>query len=107
MGYNGMGYQRWIATLKPRKFLAKRSKPDGGGMNNISGRDINDYYHLNPRKLENLLKKKFSLTYRKQLDSQIKEESHKQFIFSIFSLTIAVIIVIAMLVFLMSKFDLF
>ena len=107
MGYNGMGYQRWIATLKPRKFLAKRSKPDGGGMNNISGRDINDYYHLKPNKLENLIKKKFSPAYRKQLESKINEESQKQIILNIFSLTTAIILVIAFLIFLMSKFDLF
>ena len=101
-----MGYQRWIATLKPRKFLARRSKPDGGGMENKMGHDINDYYHLKPRKLDNLLKKKISPAYRKQLESEIKEEHHKRFLFDILSFIIAVLLIIVLLAFLSSKFDL-
>ena len=49
MGYNGMGYQRWIATMKPRKFLSKRSKPDGGGGDARHTPDIGDYYHIDKR----------------------------------------------------------
>ena len=80
MGYSGLGMQRWISTLKPRKFMAKRSKPDGGGVDGVNGPSINDYYHLKPNKLDNLLKKKFSPAYRKKLESEIREENHKQFI---------------------------
>lgn len=107
MGYNGMGYQRWIANLKPRKFLSNRSKPDGGGMENIIRQDINDYYHLRPNKLDNLLKKKFSPDYRTKLKSEIKKEHHKQNIFNVISITIAVLFIVAMFVFFSSKFNLF
>ena len=46
MGYNGIGYQRWIANIKPKKFLQKRSKPDGVGIKNDTGTEVRNYFHL-------------------------------------------------------------
>lgn len=105
MGYSGLGMQRWISTLKPRKFMAKRSKPDGGGIDGDSGPSIGDYYHLKSNKLENLQKIKFTPGYRKKLESEIREENHKQFILNIISFAVAVVFIISILAFLIIKFN--
>ena len=102
----GFGMQKWLYTMKPRKFMGKRTKSDGGGVEGNYGPNISDYYHLKSNKLENLLKKKFSAVYRKKLESEIKEENRKQIIFNIISLFIAIILIIALLAFLSVKFDL-
>jgi len=97
MGYNGMGYQRWIATMKPRKFLAKRSKPDGGGMEHISNQEIEDFYHLKKNKLENLLKKKYSLEYKASQKKQFKIEHQRNLIISVISVIISVLLFLLLL----------
>lgn len=107
MGYMGLGMQRWISTMKPRKFLGKRSKPDGGGMDSHFNRDINDFYHLNPVKLDNLAKKKYSGKYRLKLAKQLKAENRKQFIYFIVSLIISLILLYFIVLFLRNNFDWF
>ncbi len=107
MGYNGMGYQRWIATLKPRKFLAKRSKPDGGGMDSLFERDINDYYHLKSNKLENLKNKEFPPEYREQLEKEIKHRKRKQIYTYGISLLITIIVFVSLLIYLSKSFEWF
>lgn len=107
MGYNGMGYQRWIATLKPRKFLSKRSKPDGGGMDKMFQQDINYYYHFNSNSLQNLKNIKISHKYRKQLDNEIKTERRKTYLFNTISLVIALAVCISVLIYLLKSFEWF
>ncbi|MBN1822122.1 MAG: hypothetical protein JW833_15485 [Prolixibacteraceae bacterium] len=67
MGYMGLGMQSWITRLKPQKFLSKRSKQDGGGMEKMFGIEVKDYYHLKHRDLKRLLEKEGSEEYKKQL----------------------------------------
>jgi len=107
MGYMGLGMQRWISTMKPRKFLGKRSKPDGGGVENHFTRDINDYYHLKAAKLDNLAKKEYSGKYRLKLTKQLKVENRKQVAYFIVSLIISIILLYFMVLFLRNNFDLF
>ncbi len=105
MGYNGIGYQRWIATLKPRKFLGKRSKPDGGGMDNPFGHDINDYYHLKSAKLDNLAKKEYPIKYRLKLQKQFQAEKRKQILNIIISLIVAAVILLFIIRLFINNFD--
>ena len=77
MGYNGMGYQRWIATMKPREFLGKRSKPDGGGMKSEFSTDIVSFYKLKKRSLTNLGTKKYSARYKEKLRNELQNENRK------------------------------
>ena len=77
MGYHGLGMQRWIYTMKPRKFLGKRSKPDGGGGEAEYNLDINSFYHLKPNKLGWLLSKKYTQKQKTQFFNQLKNERKK------------------------------
>ncbi len=107
MGYMGFGMQRWISNMKPRKFLGKRNKPDGGGNENIAGRDIKDYYQLKPNKLTRLLQKPYSAKYREKLGAQIKEENRKQKYYFVFSFIIALVLVFILLSYLAKAFHWF
>ncbi|WP_340113388.1 hypothetical protein [Maribellus mangrovi] len=78
MGYNGMGYQRWIATMKPRKFLSKRSKPDGGGGEARRSQDIGEFYHIKKRDFSTLGKKKYSESDKKRILSKLINQKHIQ-----------------------------
>ena len=104
MGYHGLGLQRWIFTMKPRKFLGKRSKPDGGGGETGVKRDIHDYYHLKKNNLENLNKKVYSESYKKSLNKSLEEENKKQTILKILSLIITVVAVFLLFWYFNSKF---
>ena len=99
MGYCGLGMQRWISNMKPRKFLSKRSKPDGGGMEHISNQSIEDFFHLKKNNLENLLKKKYSLQYQEKLKKQIISEHRRNIIFTLLSIIISVVIFLALFFF--------
>lgn len=90
--------------MKPRKFFGRRSKPDGGGMENQFNRDINDYYHLKPNKLENLVKKEYPLKYRLKLQRELKVENRKQIIYFIISFIVAAIILLFMIRFFLNNF---
>lgn len=107
MGYMGFGMQSWIYKMKPRKFLGKRNKPDGGGVENIAGRDIKDYYHLKPNKLTQLLQKKYSAKYREKLGAQIKEEKQKQKYYFVFSFIIALALLFLLFSYLAKAFHWF
>jgi hypothetical protein len=94
MGYNGMGYQRWIATMKPRKFLGKRSKPDGGGGESVLKRDIRDYYHLNKgNNLLNVRKRAYPEGFKRKLNHDQEYENQKQVQFKFISLLISIVVV--------------
>jgi hypothetical protein len=80
MGYNGMGFQRWIATMKPRKFMGKRSKPDCGGVENNAVNHISGYYHLKSAKLDNLLKRKYPAAYKLKLQNELKRKIKSKYI---------------------------
>lgn len=103
MGYNGMGYQRWIATMKPKKFLQKRSKPDGGGMKNDTGTEIRDHFHLHKNNLENLLQKKYSISYKLALDKKFRSENKRNRLVNIVSLVISVVILAAIFFYIAAK----
>ncbi len=107
MGYNGMGYQRWIATLKPRKFLSKRSKPDGGGMEHLANRDIEDFFHLEKNNLENLLKKRYSKTYKQFQKEKFNKEQQTAALQSGVSIIIALVLVITLVFYIGGKMNLF
>ncbi|PIF06740.1 MAG: hypothetical protein CSA36_00100 [Draconibacterium sp.] len=108
MGYNGMGYQRWIANLKPRKFLAGRSKPDVGGAEarlgyfNQGGAEKN--YNFKHATFKNPGKKKFSADYRQQLEHEFQKEKRKKKYINILSWVISVIALLLLLAFLTKKF---
>lgn len=103
MGYNGMGYQRWIATMKPKKFLQKRSKPDGGGMKNDSGAEIRDYFHLKKNNLSNLLQKKYPKEYRSVLNANFRKERKRNLILNLISILVSAVLLISTFLFLASK----
>lgn len=107
MGYNGFGMQRWIYTMKPRKFFGKRNKPDGNGQENISGHEIMDYFHLKPNKLENLRRRKFSPEYREKLGKQLEADKRKQNFFTALSIVISVAILIGLYLYISAKIELF
>jgi hypothetical protein len=107
MGYNGFGMQKWIYTMKPRKFFGKRNNPNGNGQENIAGHEINDYYRLQPNKLENLLQKKYSTDYKNKLEGQIKTEKRNQKFYIVLSFLISLLILIALFLYFSSKFELF
>ena len=89
-----MGYQRWIATMKPRKFLGKRSKPDGGGGESVLKRDIRDYYHLKQgNNLVNIRKRAYSAVFKRKLNYDLQHENHKQIQFKWISLMISILLV--------------
>lgn len=91
MGYHGMGMQRWITTMKPKKFLGKKSKTDGGGGGNINNRSATEYYHLENRKLDNLQKKKYPREYKAKLRLQLIRENRGRYILLVVSLVVAVL----------------
>ncbi len=107
MGYSGLGMQRWISNMKPRKFLSKRSKPDGGGMEHFTGRDISEYYHLNENKLENLLKKKYSPKYRLQQQKKFIAEQRTNFIKTLIGILISILILVLLYFIFQGNFKLF
>ncbi|MDX1283431.1 MAG: hypothetical protein R3182_00390 [Draconibacterium sp.] len=107
MGYMGLGMQRWISTMKPRKFLGKRSKPDGGGGESKIGVDINEYYHLEENKLENLRKKKYSSSYKSKLNKELSRENRKRIIFLVLSCILIIVIFFFLFSYLNQKLDWF
>ena len=107
MGYNGMGFQRWIVTMKPRKFLGKRSKPDGGGGEPGRQKDIRDYYNLNENKLENVIARKYSAEYKKRLNKWLDQENETQFRYKIISILISLVLVALIFWYFAINFDWF
>ena len=88
MGYMGLGMQRWIFTLKPRKFLGKRSKPDGGGGESHSGIDIQEFYHIEKHVSVPMRKKEYPPAYRKKLLHKLLLEKRHQRIAIVIALMI-------------------
>ena len=93
MGYNGMGYQRWIATMKPRKYLSKRSKPDGGGGEARRSQNIGEFYHIRKRDFSTLGQKEYSESDRKRIRAKMINQKHIQNIGFAIGLLIVVILV--------------
>lgn len=107
MGYMGFGMQKWIYTMKPRKFLGKRNKPNGESQSSFAEHKIIDYYHIKPNRLENLRLIKYPFKYREKLRIQMKEEGSKQRIFSIISLIISLLVLISIIIYFSKTFELF
>ena len=107
MGYMGIGMQSWITRMKPKKYFGGRSKPDGGGGENLSGIDMKNYYHYKSNNLERLLQKKYSPNYRKKLRKELKEENQKQAIYLWISVAVVIVIFVSLLFYLAKKFEWF
>ena len=105
MGYNGMGSQRWIATMKPRKFLGKRTKPDGGGGGPRRGQDVESLYHYGTQDLTYLRQKKYTEKKRRSLLSKLLKEKQQQNIFLIIGLIVTFLVVVLFFVYLNGKFN--
>jgi len=103
MGYMGLGMQRWIFTLKPRKFLGKRSKPDGGGGENHSGIDIQEFYHVGKHVSVPMRKKDYPSAYRKKLLHKLLAERQHQRIVLILASLISIMLLILLFLYLNQK----
>ena len=107
MGYHGLGLQRWIFTMKPRKFLGKRSKPDGGGGKNHAGQDISNYFHVDKKELENLLQLPYPPRYKSELLNRLIKDRKRERIFTIACFLLASIITSCILIYLLRLFEWF
>ncbi|WP_297096049.1 hypothetical protein [uncultured Draconibacterium sp.] len=107
MGYNGLGMQRWISTMKPRKYLGKRSKPDGGGGSPSAGPEVGNYYHIKKRNFSFLKSKIYSDSYKKELRSKLEEERKNSNRKIMLSIAIGLVIVLLIFVYFNDHFDLF
>ncbi|WP_372651104.1 hypothetical protein [Draconibacterium sp.] len=107
MGYNGLGMQRWISTMKPRKYLGRRSKPDGGGGAASIGPEVNSYYHIKKRDFTFLKNKTYSDSYKKELRSKLKDETKINNRKIMMSFAIGLVIVFLIFVYFNDHFDLF
>ena len=106
----GIGMQSWITRMKPKKYFGGRSKPDGGGGENLSGIDMKNYYHHKSRtsnKLERLLQKKYSPGYQKKLRKELKEENQKQNFYFLISAVVIIIVFISLIIYLSKLFEWF
>ena len=108
MGYCGLGMQRWISTMKPRKFLAKRGKPDGGGGESMQKSYVEQYYTLKKSSTSKRMRKvNFTRTYKLQLLQKMRDENRKQLLITILSILIAIVIVGALCVYGVNKIQAF
>lgn len=72
-------------------------------MDHISNQDIDNYFHLNKNNLENLLKKKYSPQYRRELKKQLLTEHHRNSFFTLLSIFISIIILLTLFLYLSNK----
>ena len=107
MGYCGLGMQRWISTLKPREFLGKRSKPDGGGVTSSFSRNINDFYHFNGYKMSTSRKRVYSSAYKSKLNKELQAENKKQNILLTVGIMVLIIACTALFLYLNSIYVFF
>jgi len=107
MGYNGLGMQRWISTMKPRKFLGRRSKPDGGGGEASAGPDINSYYHIKKRDFSWLRSKVYSKAYRQQLNAELEEDKKNSYRLMVISVFVGLIFILILGAYFNSKLNWF
>lgn len=107
MGYNGLGMQRWISTMKPRKYLGRRSKPDGGGGAASVGPEVSSYYHFKKRNLSYLKSKRYSEGYKNLLQSQLELARKKDNRMIIISVLIGLVIILLLFVYFNSHINLF
>ena len=103
MGYNGLGMQRWIFTMKPRKFLGKRSKPDGGGGESHAGINVQSYYHFEKHLPETPRTKDYPPAYRKKLLKQLVAEKRHQHIIIFLVFLVLLLAIVFLLVYLNHK----
>jgi len=107
MGYMGFGLQRWITTMKPRKYFGKRNNPNIEHLENIAGHDILDYYHLKPKKLEKLLQKKYSIEDSEKFKNELASQNKKQSFYALLVIIFALAVMGALLFYLSEKFNWF
>ncbi|WP_297088581.1 hypothetical protein [uncultured Draconibacterium sp.] len=107
MGYNGLGMQRWISTMKPRKYLGKRSKPDGGGGEPSSGPGVSSYYHIKKREFSILKSKTYTERYKQKLQSELLEERKSGYRTIVLSIITGLLIVVLLFVYFNPKLNWF
>lgn len=107
MGYNGLGMQRWISTMKPRKYLGKRSKPDGGGGSPSAGTEVSSYYHIKKRDFSFLKNKTYSDGYKKELQSKLKADKRNNNRKIILSVGIGLVITLLVIAYFNDHLNLF
>jgi len=107
MGYNGLGMQRWISTMKPRKFLGKRSKPDGGGGEPSAGPSVSSYYHIKKRDFSRLRSKVYSKAYKQQLNAELDEDKKNSVRLMIISVFVGMIFILILGAYFNSKLNWF
>ncbi|MDX8338329.1 hypothetical protein SLH46_03975 [Draconibacterium sp. IB214405] len=106
MGYNGLGMQRWISTMKPRKYLGKRSKPDGGGGAPSAGPEVSSYYHIKKRNFSVLKSKTYTESYKKQLRSKLAEDKRNSNWKIVISIAIGLVIILLLFVYFNDRLNL-
>jgi len=107
MGYMGFGMQSWITNMKPKPFFGRRDRPGSEHTEKYAGQNIQDFYHLNQNKLENLAQKKPSLKYMKTLRTQIREEKNKQMIRGLIIIAFSLLVIVVTINYLNKRIDLF
>lgn len=101
MGYCGLGMQRWISTMKPRKYLGGRSKPDGGGTAPSASADVKNFYHIKNRNFSVLKSKIFSAKYKQQLETELETEKRNNY----FKIGASVVLGLAIVILIYLYFD--
>lgn len=107
MGYNGLGMQRWIFTMKPRKFLSKRSKPDGGGGQARQSQTAGDYYHIEKRDFSWLKRKKYSENNKRIIKAKLFKQRQQQNIGFAIGIAFTFLAVLTLLLYLNQKMNWF
>lgn len=107
MGYMGFGLQRWITTMKPRKYFGKRDNPYIEHLENITGHNISDYYHLKPGKLEKLLQKKYPAKDFEKFKNALAHQNKKQSFYALLVIVFALAVIGAILFYFSEKFNWF
>lgn len=103
----GFGMQQWISNMKPKPYFGRRNNPVADHIESIAGHKVQDFYHLNQNKLENLNKKKSTLKYLKTLRKQMREENRRQMIRGIIIIVILLSVLTITVMYFSKRFDLF
>jgi hypothetical protein len=107
MGYGGQGMKRRSSNIKPRKFLSKRSNPDGGGGDARNSQNIGDHYHIKRRDFSLLCEKKYSGIDKQRIRAKRLNQKHIQNIGFGIGLVLVTILVVLIFHYLNTKLNWF
>ncbi len=93
--------------MQPRKFFGRGKNNRNEHLENIAGLDIKELYHFETINLENLLHKKYSPGYEKELKEEMEKENQKQKSLGWLILIISLIILVSLFFYLSEKLNLF